>query len=257
MLKKMKSTQRAIVMNQFLTNKSATAKKAVPTEKILVINKIEDYLLPELTELYHQKIKQIKNLGYQIEKITIPKRIRDHLQITYLILCSTELVSHLNSLQGITYGVKRETPNFGKDWPEFFPGSSSIRQKRDECLGKIVKQRLLIGAYFLENQVWLKKAQQMRFLVYQWVKKIFQKGNFLLFPCPNSPPPRADSFDHSFTGLVSSHWSDNLLLIANFVGLPSLNLPLGFVNGLPVSININGAYGKDKMVLELAEKLEN
>ena len=237
--------------------KSATAKKAVSGKKILIINKVEDHLPPELTKLYHQKIKEIKNLGYRVEEITIPKRIRDHLQITYLILCSTELVSHLNSLQGITYGVKKEAAIFGKDWQEFFPGSSTIRQKRDEYLGKIVKQRLLIGAYFLENQIWLKKAQQMRFLVHQWAKKIFQKGDFLLFPCPSSPPPRADSFDHSFTGLVSSHWSDNLLLIANFVGLPSLNLSLGFVNGLPVSINVNGAYGKDKAVLRLAEKLEN
>jgi Asp-tRNA(Asn)/Glu-tRNA(Gln) amidotransferase A subunit family amidase len=29
------------------------------------------------------------------------------------------------------------------------------------------------------------------------------------------------------------------------------------LNGLPVSINIIGAYGKDKAVLELVEKLEN
>lgn len=143
------------------------SKKTVSAKKVLIINKIEDHLPLELTKLYHQKIKEIKNLGYRVEEITIPKRIRDHLQITYLILCSTELVSHLNSLQGITYGVKKEAPSFEKNLQEFFPGSSTIRQKRDGCLGKIVKQRLLIGAYFLENQIWLKKAQQMRFLVHQ------------------------------------------------------------------------------------------
>jgi len=47
-----------------------------------------------------------------------------------------------------------------------------------------------------------------------------------------------------------------LLLLANFSGLPSLSLPIGFVNGLPVSVNINGPYGKDKKVLEVAERLE-
>src|SRR5687767_9200336 len=133
-------------------------KKVKSVKKILIIDKIEDHLLPELTKLYYQKIKVIENLGYQVEKITIPKRIRDHLQITYLILCSTELVSHLNSLQGITYGVKKEKSSCEKNLPEFFLGSSTIRQKRDDCIGKIVKQRLLIGAYFLENQTWLKKA---------------------------------------------------------------------------------------------------
>ena len=64
------------------------------------------------------------------------------------------------------------------------------------------------------------------------------------------------NFSHSFSGLISSHWSDNLLLLANFAGLPSLSLPIGLVNGLPVSININSNYGQDKKVLELAEELE-
>jgi Asp-tRNA(Asn)/Glu-tRNA(Gln) amidotransferase A subunit family amidase len=43
--------------------------------------------------------------------------------------------------------------------------------------------------------------------------------------------------------------------LANFAGLPSLSLPIGLVNGLPVSININSNYGQDKRVLELAEEL--
>ncbi|CAG8716681.1 7035_t:CDS:2, partial [Scutellospora calospora] len=120
--------------------------------------------------------------------------------------------SHLNSLQGVTYGVKENI---------------SIVHKRSKYLGEIVKQRLLIGAYFLEKQELLTKARQM-----------------------------LTNFNHSFSGLISSHWSDNLLLLANFAGLPSCSLPIGLINGLPVSININGVYGNDQEVLELAEKLE-
>ncbi|KLL02219.1 MAG: glutamyl-tRNA(Gln) amidotransferase subunit A [Mycoplasmataceae bacterium RC_NB112A] len=211
-------------------------------KKILIINNIEEHLPFELIKLYHQKIKTLESLGYQVEKITIPKKIRDHLQITYLIICSSELVSHLNSLQGITYGVK---------------GDTEIPQKRSQYLGNIVKQRLLIGAYFLEQQPELiEKAQRMRGLVNKWIKKIFRTSEFLIFPSTNGPAPRADIFNHSFSGLISSHWSDNLLILSNFAGLPSLSLPIGLVAGLPVSININGAYGKDENVLELAAKLE-
>ncbi|CAG8666852.1 3186_t:CDS:1, partial [Ambispora leptoticha] len=72
----------------------------------------------------------------------------------------------------------------------------------------------------------------------------------------NNAAPPAANFNHSFSGLISSHWSDNLLLLANFSGLPSLSLPIGFINDLPVSININSNYGKDEEVLELAESLE-
>ncbi|MCE8162696.1 MAG: hypothetical protein I3273_02015 [Candidatus Moeniiplasma glomeromycotorum] len=216
-------------------------KKIEPGKKIFIINQIEDCLSPELTKLYHRKIKAAEVLGYQVEKITIPKKLRENLQITYLILCSSELISHLNSLQGITYGGKENI---------------SISLKRSKYLGTIVKQRLLLGAYFLERPKLIEKAQKVRFLVNKWVKKVFRNSDFLIFPSTNRPAPRADSFNHSFSGLVSSHWSDNLLLVANLAGLPSLSLPIGFVDGLPVSININGAYGKDEAVLELAENLE-
>jgi aspartyl-tRNA(Asn)/glutamyl-tRNA(Gln) amidotransferase subunit A len=72
----------------------------------------------------------------------------------------------------------------------------------------------------------------------------------------NSPAPKIEKVSSSFAGSEIVHWSDNLLLIANFAGTPSLSLPIGFVNGLPVSININSSYGNDKEVLEMAESLE-
>ena len=74
--------------------------------KVALVRGIERYLPPELSDLYHNTSEKLSKLGYTIEKITIPKKIREHLQITYLILCSSELVSHLNSLQGVTYGSK-------------------------------------------------------------------------------------------------------------------------------------------------------
>src|SRR5205085_5155370 len=120
-------------------------------KKVALVKGIEKYLPTELSDLYHNTSEKLKKLGYTIEKITIPKKIREHLQITYLILCSSELVSHLNSLQGVTYGRKENV---------------SIAQKRSKFLGEIVKQRLLIGAYFLEkNKELFTKAQKMRHLV--------------------------------------------------------------------------------------------
>jgi aspartyl-tRNA(Asn)/glutamyl-tRNA(Gln) amidotransferase subunit A len=225
------------LLTEAFRSKISSSKK----NKIAIVTGIKKYLPTELSDLYHSTIEKLGRLGYSIEKINIPKRIREHLQITYLILCSSELVSHLNSLQGVTYGVKENI---------------NIVHKRSKYLGEIVRTRLLIGAYFLENRELFVKAQKMRYLIDKWVKKVFQNCDFLVFPSTNNAAPSAANFNHSFSGLISSHWSDNLLLLANFSGLPSLSLPIGFVNGLPVSININGPYGKDKKVLELSERLE-
>ena len=227
--------------HDLLTEVTRSKRLSCPKNKVAIVAGIEKYLPIELNNLYHNAIERLKKLGYTIEKITIPKKIREHLQITYLILCSSELVSHLNSLQGVTYGIKDKV---------------NITQKRSKYLGEIVKQRLLIGAYFLENRELFVKAQKMRYLVDKWVKKTFKNYDFLVFPSTNNVAPPAANFAHSFSGLISSHWSDNLLLLANFSGLPSLSLPIGFINDLPVSISINSNYGKDKEALELAKNLE-
>src|SRR4051794_5829470 len=117
---------------------------------IVIINNLEKHLPSKLNDLYHNAIKFLEKSGYKIEKVNIPKKLRENLQITYLILCSSELVSHLNSLQGVTYGVKENI---------------SITHKRSKYLGTIVKQRLLIGAYFLEQPELIEKAQKIRYLV--------------------------------------------------------------------------------------------
>ncbi|CAG8799254.1 10032_t:CDS:2, partial [Racocetra fulgida] len=95
-------------------------------KKIVTIDRLEKFLSPKLNKLYRQAQEKLEKLGYSITKINIPPRIRDNLQLTYLILCSTELVSHLNSLQGITYGPLDE--------------NEEIAKKRSDNLGLIVKE---------------------------------------------------------------------------------------------------------------------
>jgi aspartyl-tRNA(Asn)/glutamyl-tRNA(Gln) amidotransferase subunit A len=218
-------------------------KNSLPSKrkKIAIVAGLENNLPPQLAHLYHATCQLLENSEYQLYPVVIPKKIRDHLQLTYLILCSTELVSHLNSLQGITYGTNENI---------------DIAKKRSKYLGKIVKERLLIGNYFLSEPELLIKAQKIRYLVNQWIRRIFRDYNFLIFPSTNDKAPRVDDFTNNFSGLLSAHWSDNLLLLANLSGIPSLSLPIGFIDNLPVSLNINSAYGNDELVLELATILK-
>lgn len=215
---------------------------AKSVKKIAIITDLEEYLEKGLKELYQQTLIILKKESYFIEKVELPKKLRDNLQLTYLIISCSELLSHLNSLQGVTYGCHEII---------------TIAEKRDKYLGVETKKRLLIGAYFLENPEYLEKARKLRGWVDDWVKEIFAKYNFLLFPSMNSPAPKINEVSVTFAGTQIVHWSDNLLLLANFAGIPSLSLPIGLVNDLPVSININSAYGNDQEVLAMAEQLAN
>ena len=219
--------------------------------KIAVLEKIEKYLSPEFAKLYQKVITILKQKKYQIETIKIPSQIKENLQLAYLIICSSELVSHLNACQGVTFGLKKKQVD-----PSNYKIEHQIQQNRTKYLGKSVRQRLLLGGCFLQNKNDCERAYLFRQKVENWSRKIFQKHAFLLFPSPNSEAPKVDQSTLFFTG-SQTHWSDNLLLIANFGGFPSLSLPIGLVNGLPVSININTAYKQDNLLFKLAKLIEN
>ena len=48
---------------------------------------------------------------------------------------------------------------------------------------------------------------------------------------------------------------DNHLAIGNFGGYPSITIPSGFVNKMPIGINITGRIKEDDLVLNIANKI--
>jgi aspartyl-tRNA(Asn)/glutamyl-tRNA(Gln) amidotransferase subunit A len=116
------------------------------SKKVAIIEGLDEYLSPEIRDDY-QKIKNlIKDLGYEVREVKMPETIKDNLLSTYVIICCSELVSHLNALKGVTFG----------------PGDNrSIPQKRSDLLGEIVKERLLIGSYLLEEKEMIRKAGKL------------------------------------------------------------------------------------------------
>lgn len=116
-------------------------------KKIAIIQGLEKCLEKDLKELYHRTLNILKKEGYVIEEVKLAKELRENLQLTYLIISCSELLSHLNSLQGITFGSQKNI---------------LISEKRDNFLGQEIKKRLLIGVYFLENFEYLEKARRFR-----------------------------------------------------------------------------------------------
>jgi aspartyl-tRNA(Asn)/glutamyl-tRNA(Gln) amidotransferase subunit A len=133
-----------------ITNKEFKSEKnSKLSKKIAIIDGLEKYLESNLRELYIKKLNLLEKEDYSIEKVKLPKKICDNLQLTYLIISCSELLSHLNSLQGITYGGEKNI---------------SIKESRSKYLGKEIKKRLLMGAYFLENPDCLEVARKLRSL---------------------------------------------------------------------------------------------
>ncbi len=143
--------------NHDLVTISAWKKGATEINKkaVATIANITSYLTPEYANLYFQAIENFRRLGYEVNEVSFPPELHEHLQITYLVICSSELVSHLNSLQGVTFGSQGDLKGM------------SIAGQRSRLLGRWVKERIILGSYFLDRQEVITKARQMRTLFRQ------------------------------------------------------------------------------------------
>ena len=112
---------------------------------------------------------------------------------------------------------------------------------RTKCFGELIKRRFVIGSFALmkENQsVLYLRAQKNRHRIVDTINNILKEYDFIYLPAaPSIAPKPNDAGDR-----LSDEYliADNHLCIANFAGLPSLTLPIGFEDGMPFGANITG-----------------
>ena len=69
----------------------------------------------------------------------------------------------------------------------------------------------------------------------------------------------APKIDEATDDLLSDEYMilENHLALANFAGTPSISLPSGFVDGMPIGVNFTGRIFEEQTVLNVAYALEN
>jgi len=128
---------------------------------------------------------------------------------------------------------------------------------RTEGFSELIRRRFVIGSFILqrENQEKLfKNAQRIRRMVVNRVNELFEKYDGLLMPNTNTIAPKF--------GEVSDVMSDDYLLFAenlaigNFGGYPSITIPSGEVDNMPVAVNITCPIKHDSDAINIAAALE-
>ena len=91
-------------------------------------------------------------------------------------------------------------------------------------------------------------------MVVDLVNNLFEKYDGLIMPAAEMTAPKLDYEPDILSDkylILGNH-----LVIGNFGGYPSITIPSGFVNNLPIGINITGHIKEDDIVLNLAHQLE-
>ncbi len=199
-------------------------------------------------ENFYQKLEHIKKLGIEVEEVNVDKTLLNAVASTYVVISCAEATSNMSNLTGIIFGPRGE----GKNYIEM------MKDYRTKGFSPLIKRRFVIGSYVLQAQNkdrYFHNAQRVRRLLVDEWKELFKKYDGVILPVGSGPAKHLDgSLDmlNENTSVLEEH-----LQIGNFGGFPSITIPDGFVNGLPVGLNITGNCYDDANVLNIAYAIES
>ena len=201
----------------------------------------------EVVNNFNKVIKNCESLGITVKGESIDKDLLLALYPAYMAISCAEATSNDANLNGIHFGVRGE----GRTPDEI------ITDARTKGFSELIKRRFIIGSYILqrENQEKLfLNAYRVRRMIVDKINEKFHEYDGLIMPAAAGIAPK---FNEKNDKLSDEYLIlDNHLCIGNFGGYPSITIPSGFINDMPIAINITGRIKEDDLVLNLANKLE-
>ena len=133
-----------------------------------------------------------------------------------------------------------------------------VKNYRTHGFSPLIKRRFVIGSYVLQSQNqerYFRNAQRVRRLVVDELNKIYENYDIIIAPNGGGVAPLIDEAAEDYLSdeyIILENW----LCLANFAGTPSISIPSGFVDNMPVAVNISGRIFEEQTVLNVAYALE-
>lgn len=202
--------------------------------KGLRIGKPKEYFIQgvdsQVKQLTDAAFKKYEALGAEIVDISLPHT--EYANPCYYIIQPAEVSSNLARYDGIRYGSNRS--NFGEE----------------------AKRRIMLGTYTLSAgyyDAYYKKAMQVRTLIKQDFDEAFNKVDAIITPVSPTPPWK---LGEKINDPLEMYLSDIFTVTANLVGIPGLSVPIGFVNKLPVGMQILGPQFSEAKLFQIGYAYE-
>lgn len=212
----------------------------VPAE--LLTEGIDD----EVRQVVGSAIDVLRKEGACVDEISLPSV--PYGVTTYYIIAPAEASSNLARFDGIRYG------------PQVAGGEGHIglvARTRGELFGHEVKSRIMIGTYALSAgyyDAYYLRAQQVRGLMVQEFESAFKDYDAILSP---TSPVAGFKLGSLKDDPLALKLLDRCTIPANMGGFPSLSLPCGLSQGLPVGLQVTGPVNADERVLQISHCIES
>ena len=203
-----------------------------PSVKGLTFGLPKEYFVegidPEIKASVMEAVSVLERAGATIQEISMPHA--EYALATYYIIMPSEASSNLGRFDGIRYGYH----SMGSDLEDTY------RRTRGEGFGSEAKRRIMLGAYTLSAgyyDAYYRKALQMRTLIKQDFDEALKYVDAIITP---TSPSVAWGIGEKFNDPITMYLSDIYTVTANLATVPALSIPCGFVQDLPVGLQIMG-----------------
>ena len=177
-----------------------------------------------------EAVKKLEKLGVTVEDVSLPNT--EYGVATYYIIQPSEVSSNLARYDGVRFGKTRE--KFGSE----------------------AKRRIILGTYTLSAgyyDAYYLKAMRVRRLIRNDFAEAFKKVDVII--CPVSPT-LPFKLGEKVNDPLQMYLADIFTVTANLAGVPSLAIPCGFIDGLPVGMQIVGPDFSEKLLYQVGYAYE-
>ncbi|MEW5766481.1 MAG: Asp-tRNA(Asn)/Glu-tRNA(Gln) amidotransferase subunit GatA [bacterium] len=189
-------------------------------------------------EKIEEACQVIKSLGAEIEEVSLPHT--DYAVATYYLIATAEASSNLARYDGVKYGYRAGGDNNLADM---------YRLTRKKGFGPEVKRRIMLGTYCLSSgyyDAYYLKAQKVRTLIKADFEEVFNRFDLVITP---TSPTVAFKLGEKLDDPLQMYLSDIFTISANLAGIPAISIPCGFVEDLPVGLQMLAPpLGEEKLL---------
>jgi len=198
----------------------------------------------KVSEKVYDAIGVLEKIGCRVEEVSMP--FLKHALPAYYIIAMAECSSNLARFDGIRYGARRVEGR----WED------RVVKTRTEGFGDEVKRRIFLGTFVLSagyKEDFYMKACRVRGKIHDDFKRLFKDFSALATPTMPVLPWRIGEL----VSPLEMYMMDFETVAVNLAGLPAISVPAGFVNSLPVGLQLIGNHFEEATLLRISYAYEN
>ena len=200
----------------------------------------------EIKELVMGALAKCTKVGVSVYEASAPSTA--YALPAYYLVAPAEASSNLARYDGIQYGLSIRS---GSNLLDLYYAT------RSKGFGAEVKRRIMLGTYALSSgyyDAYYLKALKMRTLIRQEFESIFKDHDFIVTP---TSPTVAFKIGEQKDDPLTMYLNDIYTITANLCGFPAISIPCGFVEGMPVGLQVIGRPFDEGRMLQFCYVLES